>query len=143
MNRAEAILKNYRQSPRKVRLVADSVRGKIVSHALIELKSLPKRAADPIAKIVKSAAANAKDRFGLSPNDLIVKEISVEKGMVFKRMMPGARGRANQILKRSSHVKVVVEEKGAKKEKTPKAETKVEEVKKPAPKAPKAKTPKK
>jgi len=101
----KAFLKNYRQSPRKVRLVANLVKGKSVPKALLELSHLPKRASLPLAKLIKSAVASAK-RDGLSENDLIIKNMTVNKGMVMKRMMPRARGSGAQILKRMSHVNV-------------------------------------
>ncbi len=101
----KAILKNYRQSPRKVRLVADVVRGKTVPVALAQLDFLDKRAAGPIAKLITSAAANAKND-GYQPADLRVQAIQVDKGIVFKRFMPRARGSASRINKRNSHVRV-------------------------------------
>jgi large subunit ribosomal protein L22 len=106
----KAFLKNYRQSPRKVRLVAGLVKGKSVDKALLELSVLPKRASDPIAKLIKSAVANAK-KDGLSEVDLVVKSITVDKGLVMKRIMPRARGSAAPILKKMSHVRLVLSKK--------------------------------
>ena len=97
-------LKNYRQSPRKVRLVADTVRGKNVAQALLELKFLPKRASQAIAKLVSSAASNAENNFKVSKDDLIVKEISVDQGVTLKRYRPRARGVAKRINKRTSNI---------------------------------------
>lgn len=97
-------LKNYRQSPRKVRLVADTVRGKKVPQALMELKFLPKRAAQQIAKLVTSAAANAENNFKVNQDDLVVKDISVDKGITLKRFRPRARGTAKRINKRTSNI---------------------------------------
>lgn len=101
----KAFLKNYRQSPRKVRLLADLVRGKKVSEALITLQFVDKRAADPFAKVIKSAVANAKDT-GVDTENLFVKTVTVNKGVTYKRMMPRARGSASRINKRNSHILV-------------------------------------
>lgn len=100
----QAILKNYRQSPRKVRLVATAMKGKSVSEAEAELEFLLKRSALPIKKLLMSAVANARNNFNLSKEDLIVKSITVNKGIVMKRSMPRARGSASRINKRTSHV---------------------------------------
>lgn len=101
----KAFLKNYRQSPRKVRLVGNLIKGKSVPKAMLELQHLPKRASAPLLKLVKSAVANAKQS-GVSADDLVVKNLTVDKGIVMKRIMPRARGSAAQILKRMSHVKI-------------------------------------
>jgi large subunit ribosomal protein L22 len=103
----KALVKNYRQSPRKVRLVADVVRGKKVDVALTELSFMPKRAADPVRKVVESALANAKDN-SVATDNLIVKEITVDEGVTLKRWRPKARGTAHPIRKRTSHIKVVL-----------------------------------
>lgn len=102
-------LKNYRQSPRKVRLVADLVRGKKVSQALSELNFLPKRAGEVMTKLIQSAAANAENNFKVSPDDLVVKEITVDQGLTLKRYRPRARGVAKRINKRTSNINVVLE----------------------------------
>ena len=102
-------LKNYRQSPRKVRLVADTVKGKKVSQALLELKFLPKRAGDAIAKLLSSAAANAENNFKVNKDGLVVKEISVDKGVTLKRYRPRARGVAKRINKRTSNITLSLE----------------------------------
>lgn len=107
-------LPNYRQSPRKVRLVANLVRGMKVSRALVELNLLPKRASDPIKKLILSAVANAKENHKVDSGELFVKDLRVDKGIVLKRSMPRAHGRAFGINKRTSHIHVVLEE--AKKE---------------------------
>ena len=106
----KAILKNYRQSPRKVRLLADVVRGKKVSEALAVLKFVDKRAAGPFAKVIASAVANAVAT-GKSAENLIIKKVSVDKGTVLKRSMPRARGSASKINKRNSHIAVELSEK--------------------------------
>lgn len=106
----KAFLKNYRQSPRKVRLVANLIKGKSVDIALLELAYLPKRSATPLQKLLKSAVANAK-KDGFTSADLIVKNLTVDKGLVMKRIMPRARGTAAQILKRMSHIKLELSKK--------------------------------
>jgi large subunit ribosomal protein L22 len=108
-----AIERHIRMSPQKVRLVLDVVRGKSVSDALVILQFLPQRAAGPVAKAVKSAAANAENNFSMDPDDLVISRTSADEGRTLKRWRPRARGRVNQILKRSSHITVVVAEKGA------------------------------
>lgn len=108
MTTVSAKLKNYRQSPRKVRTVADLVRGKKVEEAVNSLRFLAKRAGTPIEKLILSAVANAKN-IGIDDKNLFVKEIRVDKGLVMKRWMPRARGRAAPIHKRSSHVLVVLD----------------------------------
>lgn len=105
----KAILKNYRQSPRKVRLVADFLRGKNVSTALAEVGFLSKRAAHPIKKLIESAAANAKENFGIEKENLVIKEIQVNKGFTLKRSLPRAFGRASAIHKHSSHVSIILD----------------------------------
>lgn len=111
MAQITAELKNYRQSPRKVRLLADMIRGKSVEAALQQLAILNKRAADPVKKFVESAIANAVHNFKASKDGLTIKEIRVDKGMVMKRSMPRAFGRAYPIKKRMSHLKIVLETK--------------------------------
>ncbi len=106
---ATAFLKNYKQSPRKVRLVADTVRGKKIKEAQTVLDFMPKRAALPLKKLLESAIANAKVN-GEPLDTLVVKEISVQKGIVAHRWMPKWRGMAHAIKKRSSHVKIVLGE---------------------------------
>lgn len=108
-----AVEKYIRMSPQKVRLVLATIRGKPVKEALAILKFLPHRAAGPVAKAVQSAAANAENNFNLDPEQLVVSSAVADEGPRLKRWRPRARGRANQILKRSSHITVVVREKGA------------------------------
>jgi len=122
---ATAKLTNYRQAPRKVRLLADLVRGKSVDRAIAQLTMLPKRASEPMIKLINSAVANS----GAAANELYISEIQVNGGIVFKRHMPRARGRASQILKRTSHITVGLSKKVAPKAKAPKAKkAKAEEV---------------
>jgi len=103
MAQATASLSNYRQSPRKVRLIADLVRGKSVDRALALLATLPKRGSEPMEKLVRSAIANAVQQ-GAAASDLVIEKIEVNGGIVFKRSMPRARGRASAIHKKSSHI---------------------------------------
>jgi large subunit ribosomal protein L22 len=107
-----AMARNVRGSPRKAGLVADVIRGKSVTEALALLRFLPQRAAKEYAKVVKSAAANAETNFNLDPGDLYVIRATADKGMTLKRFRPKARGRVGPILKRSSHLTVVVAERG-------------------------------
>ncbi len=100
-------------SARKARLVVDAVRGKSVPEALAILRFLPQKSAKDIAKVVKSAAANAEHNHDLDPDALFVKYIYADEGPTLKRWRARARGRVNQRLKRTAHVTVIVEEKGA------------------------------
>ncbi len=106
-----ASLNNYRQSPRKVRLVATLLCGKTVTDALVALQFVGKRASGPIATLIQSAVANAKNNFSLDVQNLFIKELRVDSGPVLKRRMPRARGRAFPIHKRTSHVRLVLAEK--------------------------------
>jgi len=101
----KAILKNYRQSPRKVRLIADLVRGKSAADALTTLRFVDKRAAQPFAKLIESAVANAKVQ-GANLDKLFIKAVQVNKAPTLKRFMPRARGSASRINKRNSHISV-------------------------------------
>ena len=101
----KAILKNYRQSPRKVRLNADLVRGKKTTEALTTLKFVDKRASGPFSKVIESAIANAKDH-GKDVEKLFIKTVTVNKAATIKRSMPRARGSASRINKRNSHISV-------------------------------------
>ncbi len=106
----KATLSNYRQSPRKVRLLADLVRGKKIGDAITTLTHLPKRAAAPVKKLIESALANALSTdLSNKKEDLYIKEITVDKGVVLKRMRPGARGRGYPLHKHTSHVRVVLD----------------------------------
>lgn len=110
MTEAKAILKNYRQSPRKVRLVAGAVRGKSVAQALDILSFVPNRAALPLQKLLASAVANAKS-LSIPTENLTVKELKVDEGATLYRRRPRSKGMANPIRKRTSHVTVVVADK--------------------------------
>jgi large subunit ribosomal protein L22 len=133
----KAFLKNYRQSPRKVRLVADLIKGKRVSEAFTQLKNLAKRASEPMDKLLASAVANAKQA-GVNIEELYVENVTVNEGIVMKRSMPRARGSASRINKRTSHIMLTLTEKNADKK-----EKKAAKVEKKEEKAPKAKTVKK
>lgn len=108
---ARAIQKHLKRSARKVRLVADSVRGMNVQKALNQLKFLQKGSSDDVAKVVKSAAANLRDKFqdqALDNEELMIKTIYVDEGVTLKRIQPAPQGRAHPIRKRSCHITVVV-----------------------------------
>jgi len=104
---ATAYLKSYNQTPRKVRLVTDLVKGKNVSAALEALEFLPRRAAEPIKKLIQSAVANAKGQ-GEDIEKLKVRSITVESAGMLKKYMPRAFGRASAIRRRKSQVKVTL-----------------------------------
>src|ERR1035437_626310 len=106
----KAFLKNYRQAPRKVRLVAGLIKGKSVAQAIAELDFLAKRAGLPIKKLLLSAVANAKQK-GIEMENLYIKELRVDKGIVMKRMMPAAMGTGHRINKRTSHLNLLLAEK--------------------------------
>lgn len=108
---AKATQKHLRKSPRKVRLVANLVRGERVDKALTTLQFLNKSASTDVSKVVKSAAANIRDKFEEErlDNDLLyVKTIFVNEGVTLKRIQPAPMGRAHKINKRSCHITVVV-----------------------------------
>ena len=107
----KATLTQYRQSPRKVRLVADMIRGKDAVTALTILTLVPKKAGLPVKKLLQSAIANAKNS-GIDTDTLAVKEVRVDGGVVMKRQMPRAFGRAYGINKRTSHINIELFVKG-------------------------------
>ena len=112
MKEITAKLNNYRASPRKTRIVADLIKGKKAQDAIVQLDFLAKKSANPIAKLLKSAISNAKNDFKVADeNNLIVKTIIVNAGPVLKRSRPRSRGMANQILKRTSRITIVLSEK--------------------------------
>lgn len=108
----KASITNLRQSPRKVRRIADLVRGRSVSFALITLNTVSKRAAAPLKKLIESAVANAKN-LNLS-SELVIKKITVDGGPILYRRRPRARGASAPIRKRTSHIEVVLAEAEAK-----------------------------
>ena len=111
-----AIARHVRMSPSKVRRVVDLVRGMDVPQALDVLKFAPQAASEPVYKVLASAAANAETAEGLRREELYVSKIFVDEGMTLRRIRARAKGSASRILKRASHITVVVEptsEKGA------------------------------
>jgi large subunit ribosomal protein L22 len=104
----KAVEKYIRISPKKARLVANIVRGQNAKKALVTLKFTPKKAAKIIHKAVKSAVANAENNFNAEGEKLIIKSISVDGGPSLKRIQPVSKGMAHSILKRTSHITVVV-----------------------------------
>jgi len=105
-----AVAKDTGVSPRKVRLMIDMVRGKKVNEALTMLKFVSSPTARVVAKVIKSAAANAENNFQMSPSDLKIVNIFVDGAQSLKRFRPRSRGRVSPILKRSSHITVIVDE---------------------------------
>lgn len=106
-----AKLKHLRMSPRKVRLVADLVRGLSIEEAERQLRFLAKKSAGPILKLLDSAVANAKQNFDLVKDNLYIAKIVVESGKPLKRWRPRAMGRAMPIMKRTSHIIISLEQK--------------------------------
>lgn len=106
----KALAKDTGVSPRKVRLLVDMVRGKSVDEALIMLSFTRTPTAKVVAKVVKSAAANAENNFQMTPSDLKIVKIFADEAPTMKRHRPRARGRVGRILKRSSHITVIVAE---------------------------------
>jgi len=109
---SRAVTRYLRIAPRKARLVVDMIRGRRVEQALGILEFTSRRAARLIAKTVKSAVANAESNQNVDVDRLYVKRAYVDEGPTLKRFMPRAHGRATPILKRTSHVTIVVDEKG-------------------------------
>ena len=107
--RPKAVAKYIRISPSKVRIVIDLIRGKNYFDALAILENTPKAASLPVKKLLNSAAANAEVNKGMSKDDLYVAEIFADNGPTLKRVMPRARGRAFRILKRTSHITVILD----------------------------------
>ena len=108
---AQARAKYVRVAPRKVRLIMDMVRGKDVSEALSTLSMVKKSASPVLAKVVRSAVANAENTKGMDVERLFIKTAFVDEGPTMKRFMPRAMGRATVIRKRTSHITVVLGEK--------------------------------
>jgi large subunit ribosomal protein L22 len=111
----KAFLKNYRQAPRKVRLIANHLRGKNVAVALADLSFMPQKASKPLHKLLSSAVANARQQVsGIREDELIIKTITVDKGITYVRFMPRAFGRAAPIHKECAHVYIELAPKTAK-----------------------------
>jgi large subunit ribosomal protein L22 len=107
---SRAILRHTRVSPRKIRLIADEVRGKPVSDTLTMLKLMQNKRSGIVAKVINSAVANALQSGMVDVDNLFVKSIQIDEGVTLKRFMPRAQGRATRILKRTSHISVVLDE---------------------------------
>ena len=108
---ARAYLKHIRIAPRKVKIVCDLIRGKDVKNAAAILMTTPKAASEPMAKLLKSAVANAENNHEMKPEKLFVKSVFVCPGPIMKRVRPRAQGRAFRINKRTSHITMVLAEK--------------------------------
>lgn len=109
-----AVAKYVRMSPRKVRLVVDVIRGKSVVEAEDLLRFIPRSASEPVSKVLKSAKHNALHNDDMLEDRLYIKEAYVDAGPTLKRLIPRARGSANILKKRTSHITIIVAEKGAK-----------------------------
>ncbi|MEN8142949.1 MAG: 50S ribosomal protein L22 [Thermodesulfobacteriota bacterium] len=107
---AKAHARQIRISPQKARLVADLVRGKDVETAINTLRFMPKKGARILRKVIESAVANASQNDAIDVDTLFIKKVFVDGGPMLKRIRPRAQGRATKILKRSSHITVVLEE---------------------------------
>lgn len=108
---AKAVAKQVRIAPRKVRLVADLIRGKEVGEAISILRHTPKKASPVVEKLLNSAIANAEHNYEMEPDNLVVSQAYVDEGITLKRFRPRAMGRASRINKRTSHITVVLTEK--------------------------------
>lgn len=108
---AKAVAKYIRVSPNKARQVVDLIRGKDVNEALAILRFLPKRAAKPVEKCLRSAIANAEHNYDLDVDSLYIAKVCVDQGPTLKRYRPRAFGRADLVRRRTSHITVVVREK--------------------------------
>ncbi len=109
--RPRAVAKHIRISPYKVRIVLDIIRGKDYAQAVAILENTPKSASEPIKKVLMSAAANAEHNLGMSKDSLFVAACYADQGPTLKRVMPRAQGRAFRILKRTSHITIVLDAK--------------------------------
>ena len=109
--RPRAVAKHVRISPYKVRVVLDIVRGKSVREAVAILENTPNSASEPVKKVIMSAAANAEHNLGMNRDNLYVAACYADQGPTLKRVMPRAQGRAFRILKRTSHITVVLDAK--------------------------------
>ena len=107
--RPKAVAKHIRISPYKVRIVLDIIRGKGYREAVAILENTPKAASEPVKKVLMSAAANAENNLGLSKDNLYVAACFADQGPTLKRVRPRAQGRAFRILKRTSHITVVLD----------------------------------
>jgi len=108
--KSTAVARYVRLSPRKARLVMDQIRGKRVEEALNLLSFIPPKSANLLNKLIQSAVANAQQNSGVDVDNLYIEKIFADQGPVLKRFRPRAMGRAGRILKRTSHLKVVLDE---------------------------------
>ncbi|MBE3574789.1 MAG: 50S ribosomal protein L22 [Firmicutes bacterium] len=108
---AKAVARYVRVTPRKARQMVDVIRGRSYREALQLLQFMPKDAAGIVAKVVRSAGANAENNLELDPDNLVVAAAFVNQGPSLKRFMPKARGRADRIRKRTSHITIILKEK--------------------------------
>jgi large subunit ribosomal protein L22 len=145
MAQVTAKLNNIRLSPRKVRSVVNLIKGKNVDDAINQLEIFIRRPAEPVRKLIKSAIANAENNFNMVRDNLFIKSIVVDEGIKLKRMRPKGFGRAAMIQKKTSHIRLILEEHtpGLKNERTektkkaqeaeplPKEETRPQNIKKP------------
>jgi large subunit ribosomal protein L22 len=106
-----AKLNNLRIAPRKVRLVANLIKGMDTQNAKGQLKFLIKKSSVPVGKLLDSAIANAKNNFSLDENNLYISKITVDEGQTLKRWLPRAFGKASPLMKRTSHITLVLSEK--------------------------------
>ncbi len=107
---AKALAKHIRIAPRKVRIVMDLIRGKNVGEAFAILKHVPKVGSEVLEKVLKSAVANAEHNYDMNADNLYIAEAYVDQGPTLKRIHPRSRGQAFKILKRTSHVSIIVKE---------------------------------
>ena len=107
-NEVKATAKYVRMAPRKVRMVVDQIRNKSVEQALEVLQFSPRAAAEPVAKVLRSAVANAENNNGMRADNLVIKYAYVDEGPTLKRIRPRAKGSASRINKRTSHITIVV-----------------------------------
>ena len=108
---SKAVAKFVRITPRKVRVVLDLIRGKSVAEAFAILKFTPKAGAVVVEKVLRSAVANAENNYDMDVDKLVIKTAFADDGPTMKRIHPRSRGQAFKILKRTSHVTIVVDEK--------------------------------
>ena len=108
---SKAVAKYSRIAPRKVRVVMDLIRGKNVAEAFAILRFTPKVGAEAVEKVLRSAVANAENNFNMDVDNLYVSTCFVDQGPTLKRIHPRSRGQAFKILKRTSHITIVVDEK--------------------------------
>jgi len=107
---AKALARHIRIAPRKVRIVMDLIRGKNVGEAFAILKHVPKVGSEVLEKVLKSAVANAEHNYDMNSDNLYISEAYVDQGPTLKRIHPRSRGQAFKILKRTSHISIIVKE---------------------------------